>query len=112
MTAPSETDCLLLARALPVADLPVIDGLVDPARLPALLRCFTGVYEAEYAPPPELLAHHGEHPAVRQAIAAHAGGAGSEPLLLVRFSHARLADLLAILLQQGFAGFSPVCRLS
>lgn len=110
MTAPPETDCLLLARALPVADLPAIDGLPEPARLPALLRCFTGVYEAEYAPPQELLGHHGEHAAIRQAIAAHVG-AGSEPLLLVRFSRARLADLLAILLQQGFSGFSPVYHL-
>ncbi len=112
MTAPPETDCLLLARALPAADLPAIEGLAEPARLPALLRCFTGVYEAEYAPPQELLARHGNLPAVRAAIAAHAGAAGSEPLLLVRFARARLADLLAILLQQGFAGFSPVSRLS
>jgi hypothetical protein len=112
MTAPPETDCLLLARALPVADLPAVAGFVEAARLPALLRCFTGVYEAEYAPPQALLAHYGDLPAVSEAIAAHASAAGSEPLLLVRFAHARLADLLAILLQQGFAGFSPVYRLS
>ncbi|WP_374326757.1 hypothetical protein [Azonexus sp.] len=109
MTAPPENDCLLLARALPESDLPATYGLPDPTRLPALLRCFTGVYEAQYALPSELLARHGEHPAIRAAIVAYAAG---EPLLLVRFSRARLADLLAILLQQGFAGFSQVCRLS
>lgn len=111
MTVPSAADCLLLARALPESDLPATYGLPEPARLPALLRCFTGVYEAEYAPPSELLARHGEHPAIRAAIMAHAAGTGSDPLLLVRFSRARLADLLAILLQQGFAGFSQVCCL-
>ena len=105
MTAQPETDCLLLARALPES---------EPAasRLPALLRCFIGVYAAEYAPPRELLAQHGDLPPLRVALAAHPNGADGEPLLLVRFSHTRLADLLAILLQQGFAGFSPVYDLS
>jgi len=107
------TEFLLLARALPESGWGGAIGFPGAARLPELLRCLAGVSAAEYASLSALLAQYGSHPAILAALEAYdEAHGGSDPILLVRFSRERLADLLAVLLQHGFAGFSPASPIT